>query len=258
MIYKDPPFLRAAPPRKRNLCSRLVEELGSRIVRGDLAPGEILPTEATLGKEFRASRSVVRDAVKTLAAKGLLDPRTRTGTRVLAPIHWNLLDLDVLGWRYAAMPRAQFFQELFEIRRMIEPAAAALAAERATAAEVAALADAYMAMKTTDHSSDAAIDADLRFHRAVLACSHNELLAQMGSVIGVGLLISFRISSHSYGVSLPMHGEVLEAIRQRDPERARKAMEGLLVGTREFLDQELSTDRTTATIRKSRPSKPLR
>jgi len=233
--------LRAAPPRKRNLCSRLVEELGSRIVRGDLPPGDVLPTEAVLGKEFRASRSVVRDAVKTLAAKGLLDPRTRTGTRVLAPIHWNLLDLDVLGWRYAAMPRAQFFQELFEIRRMIEPAAAALAAERATDKDIAALADAYAAMQTTDHASDNAIDADMRFHRAVLTCSHNDLLAQMGSVIGVGLLISFRIASHSYGVSLPMHGQVLEAIRRHDSEGARKAMERLLVGTREFLEGELAT-----------------
>jgi len=246
MIYQEPPFLRASPPRKRNLCSHLVEELGSRIVRGELAPEAVLPNEADLGKQFRASRSVVREAVKTLAAKGLLDSRTRTGTRVLASTHWNLLDLDVLGWRYAAMPREQFFRELFEIRRLIEPGAAALAAERATATEIAELRDAYTAMESTDHESDFAIDADMRFHRMILACSHNELLVQMGGVIAVGLLISFRISSHSYGVSLPKHLEVYEAIRRRDPDGARAAMERLLVGTREFLERELEASGSLA------------
>ena len=239
MIFSPGPFQRAAPPRKRNLCSQLVEALGSRIVRGDLKPDQVLPNEAELGKELRASRSVVRDAVKTLAAKGLLETRTRTGTRVLAPMHWNLLDLDVLGWRYAAMPREQFFRELYEIRRLIEPGAAEMAAERANAGDIAALADAYAAMETTDHSSDAAIDADLRFHRQVLACTHNDLLVQMGSVIGVGLLISFRISSQSYGASLPRHGEVLDAIRAHDPAGARAAMERLLMGTRDSIAREL-------------------
>lgn len=239
MIFSQAPFQRAAPPRKRNLCSQLVEALGSRIVRGDLPPGQALPNEADLGKELRASRSVVRDAVKTLAAKGLLQTRTRTGTRVLAPMHWNLLDLDVLGWRYAAMPREQFFRELYEIRRLIEPGAAEMAAERASADDVTELAEAYAEMQATDHSSDAAIDADLRFHRQVLACTHNELLVQMGSVIGVGLLVSFRISSRSYGESLPRHGDVLDAIRARDPAAARAAMERLLGGTHESIAREL-------------------
>jgi GntR family transcriptional regulator, galactonate operon transcriptional repressor len=244
MIFSPAPFQRAAPPRKRNLCSQLVEALGSRIVRGDLPPGHVLPNESELGKELRASRSVVRDAVKTLAAKGLLETRTRTGTRVLATMHWNLLDLDVLGWRYAAMPREQFFRELYEIRRQIEPGAAEMAAERAVAADIAALDDAYAAMQAADHASDAAIDADLRFHRQVLACTHNELLVQMGSVIGVGLLVSFRISSHSYGASLPRHGEVLEAIRRRDPAGAREAMLRLLGDTRAFVARELELKET--------------
>jgi GntR family transcriptional regulator, galactonate operon transcriptional repressor len=239
MIYREPPFMRAAPPRKRNLCSHLVEEIGSRIVRGELAAEAVLPNEADLGRQFRASRSVVREAVKTLAAKGLLDSRTRTGTRVLPSAHWNLLDLDVLGWRYAAMPREQFFRELYEIRRLIEPGAAALAAERASAAEIAALRDAYTAMESADPETDFAIDADMRFHRMILSCSHNELLVQMGGVIGVGLLISFRISSHSYGVSLPKHFDVFDAISRHDADGARAAMEQLLVGTREFLEREL-------------------
>jgi GntR family galactonate operon transcriptional repressor len=187
-----------------------------------------------------ASRSVVREAIKSLAAKGLLELRTRTGTRVLASTHWNLLDLDVLGWRYATMPRTQFFRELFEIRRMLEPHAAALAAERATPHDIGALAQAFEAMQSADETSNAAIEADLRFHHSVLACAHNDLLVQMGGVIGVGLLVSFRISSNSYQVALEQHGEVLGAIRRGQAEQARQAMEALLFGTQAFLERDLA------------------
>ena len=240
MNDNDSAFLRATVRRKRNLFSHVVEELGSRIVRGDLKPGTTLPNEADLGQELGASRSVVREAVKSLAGKGLLEPRARIGTRVLESRHWNLLDMDVLAWRYASMPRAQFFRELFEIRRMIEPAAAALAAERANDADVAEMELAYAAMETADQTSDRAIDADLRFHRAVLAGSHNELLTQMGSVIGVGLLVSFRIASDSYGVSLLQHRYVLDAIRSRQSDAAMQAMQQLLASTRAFLERELA------------------
>ena len=233
-------FMRASLRRKRNLFSHVLEELGSRIVRGDLKPGATLPNEADLGRELGASRSVVREAVKSLAAKGLLEPRARIGTRILEPRNWNLLDLDVLSWRYASMPRTQFFRELFEIRRMIEPPAAALAAERADDADLDEMQRAYAAMESADQTSDVAIDADLRFHRAILAGSHNELLMQMGGIIGVGLLISFRISSESYGVSLLEHLLVLDAIRARRPDQARDAMEQLLSNTRKFLENELA------------------
>jgi len=169
--------------KKRNLFGQVLEGLGSRIVRGELQPGQTLP-ETELCRDLGASRTVVREVLKTLSAKGLVDTRTRTGTRVLEATHWNLLDLDVLGWRYAAMPRVQFFRELFELRRMIEPNAAALAAERATAPDIKAIADAYADMQKAPHESQSAIDADLSFHRAVLSAAHNELLTQMAGVIG--------------------------------------------------------------------------
>jgi GntR family galactonate operon transcriptional repressor len=246
MIYKDFRSLQAGQTRKRNLFGQVVEELGSRIVRGELKPGQTLP-ESELCRDLGASRTVVREALKSLSAKGLVDTRTRTGTRVLEATQWNLLDLDVLSWRYAAMPRRQFFQEVFELRRMIEPAAAALAAERATPAEVEAIARAYADMQSAPHESAGAIDADLRFHRAVLAAAHNELLAQMGGVIGAGLLTSFRISSSSFDVFVPQHGEVFEAIRYGRPAAARAAMEKLLVSTREFLERELEEPASAAT-----------
>jgi GntR family transcriptional regulator, galactonate operon transcriptional repressor len=235
----DSPF-HGRPARKRSLFAHLVEELGGRIVRGAYRPGDTLPNEAELCRELGASRTVVREAVKTLAAKGLVESRARTGIRVLSPIHWNLLDLDVLGWRYTAMPPTRFFRELFEIRHMIEPSAAALAAERASAEDIATIAAAFDDMAGADYRSDAAIDADLRFHRAILAASGNDLLLQMGSLIGVGLRVSFRITNEPFTVFLPLHRRVRDEISARRAGPARDAMAQLLSETRDFLERELA------------------
>ena len=231
---------RSLPPRKRNLFTHVVEHLGSQIVGGAFKPGETLPNEAELGRTLGASRSVVREAVKTLAAKGLLELRTRIGTRVLPPENWNLLDFDVLGWRYASMPRMQFFRELFEIRGMIEPEAAALAAQRATDSDLAAISLAHQDMERAERSSDAAIDADLRFHRAILAAGKNDLLLQMSALISAGLLVSFRISNQSFDVFMPLHKRVMDSIRARDANGASRAMMQLLGETRAFLEKELA------------------
>jgi DNA-binding FadR family transcriptional regulator len=239
--------LRGGRSRKRNLFSHVVEELGSRIVRGDFAANAALPNEAELGQEFGASRSVIREAVKSLAAKGLLESRTRTGIRVLAPIHWNLLDPEVLAWRYSSMRPAEFFREIFEVRGLIEPEAAALAAERATDAEVAEIAQAFSEMEAVDQPGASAIDADLRFHHAVLAGAHNDLLLQMGNLIGVGLLVSYRLSSDSYTVFLPFHARIAHAIVARDPTGARAAMANLLTETRKYLDARLASRSTVRT-----------
>lgn len=232
--------------RKRNLFAHVADELGSRIVRGEIKPGGAFPIEAELGEEFGASRSVIREAVKSLAAKGLLESRTRTGIRVLPPDQWNLFDLDVLEWRYMSMPPEAFFRELFEIRRMIEPEAAALAAERGTAAEITRIEKAFDEMAGSKSTTDEAIAADLLFHRSILAAGHNALLLQMGSLIGVGLLVSYRISKDPFQVMLGRHKDVLVAIRARKPDAARKAMDTLLTGTREYLDAHLPKTRRRA------------
>ena len=123
MTYQTPSKF-SVRARKRNLFAHVVEELGTRIIKGDLTPDTPFPIEADLGREFGASRSVIREAVKSLAARGLLESQTRTGIRVMPPMHWNLLDPEVLSWRYSVMPQSQFYTELFEIRMMIEPKAA--------------------------------------------------------------------------------------------------------------------------------------
>ena len=227
------------PGRRRNLFAQVVEELGLRIVRGDLGPDDPFPKEADLEAEFGVSRSVIREAVKTLAAKGLLESRTRTGIRVHAPMHWNLLDAEVLSWRYSAMPPRQFFSELFEVRMMIEPEAAALAASRATPADLVEIEDAFHAMAEASQANVPGIEADLRFHRGILAAGRNALLLQMGNLIGVGLLISHRFSREAFEIFLPLHGIVFDAIRARDADGARASMRDLLARTREYMKDHI-------------------
>jgi DNA-binding FadR family transcriptional regulator len=128
---------------------------------------------------------------------------------------------------------------LFEIRGMIEPPASALAAEHANKADIREIAAAYAAMERADPETNDAIEADLRFHRGILGASHNDLLLQMGNLIGVGLLISYRISPDSYTVFLASHKAVLDAIARRRPALAQKAMQDLLAGTRDYLETHL-------------------
>lgn len=236
------PALAVPPTRRRNLFAQVVEELGGRIVRGDLGPQAAFPKEADLEREFGVSRSVIREAVKTLAAKGLLESRTRTGIRALPPMHWNLLDGEVLSWRFAAMPPLQFFTELFEIRQMIEPEAAALAARRATSSDLMEIETAFQAMLEASEASAPGVEADLRFHRGILAAAHNPLLLQMGNLISVGLYLSHRFSRDSFVIFLPKHRRVLDAIKARKPEEARAAMQRLLTETRDYMKDHITDD----------------
>lgn len=235
----SPQLLPFRPVRKRNLFAQVVEDLGVRIVRGDLNPNEPFPKEADLEAQFGVSRSVIREAVKTLAAKGLLESRTRTGIRALPPLHWNLLDAEVLSWRYSALPPSQFFAELFEIRLMIEPESAALAAQRATPADLEELDTAFHAMAEASQANAPGIEADLRFHHAILAAGQNPLLLQMGNLIGTGLLISHRFSRESFAFFLPMHKDVMDAIKAADAPAARAAMQRLLTGTRDYMKDHI-------------------
>jgi DNA-binding FadR family transcriptional regulator len=228
------------PARRRNLFAQVVEELGGRIVRGELAPERAFPKEADLEHEFGVSRSVIREAVKTLAAKGLLESRTRTGIRALPPMHWKLLDGEVLSWRFAAMPPLQFFTELFEIRQMIEPEAAALAASRAKPSEVAEIETAFAGMMAASAASAGGVEADLRFHRGILAAAGNPLLLQMGNLISVGLHVSHRFSREAFVIFLPQHRQVLDAIKARGPQAARANMHRLLSETRDYMKDHIS------------------
>ncbi len=231
--------------RRLNLHAQVVRELGLRIVGGTPAPGASLPNEIQLGREFGVSRTVIREGIKSLAAKGLVVARTRVGTRVREARAWNLLDPDVLSWRYETMPRMDFFRDLFEIRRVVEPAAAELAAEKGKPQDHRAVNDACAAMEQADPQSEAAIEADIAFHTAVLTACRNDLLSQMGTLIGVGLATSFRLSTRFYPLSLPYHRPVAAAITARRPVAARKRMLDLLAHTFAAVERALGPARAS-------------
>lgn len=214
------------PVTTRNLHSQVVRELGQLIVSGKLAPGEGLPREEILAERMKVSRTALREAMKVLVAKGLIESRQRTGARVREAIYWNQLDADVLAWRCALMPTESFIEKLVEMRELIEPAAAAAAAKRRTAEQLAALKVAYEAMAASE-DLDAWAEADLAFHETLLRATNNELMMSLFSVIETALGTFFLLSARNaanFKLALPYHEKVYEAVRKRQPEVARQAM----------------------------------
>jgi GntR family transcriptional regulator, galactonate operon transcriptional repressor len=225
---------------KRGLHGEVVHRIALRILRGEVAPGAAFPNAADLSTELQVSRTSVREAIKVLAAKGLLESRPKTGTRVRPRSHWSWLDADVLAWQYEAEPDEQFLKNATEIRQVIEPAAAGLAAARATDAEIAGLEDAYRQMQLTVRDIESFLAADLHFHIAILTACHNELLDQMSSAIGTGLSASGTVTNQVPGAaaaSLPLHHAVFQAIARRDVEAARAAMRDLVDRAASDIDQ---------------------
>ena len=211
----------------RGVHGRLVEVIGQRIVGDALAPGTDLPREVELMDEFQASRTAVREAIKVLAAKGLVESRQKRGMRVRAQDEWNLLDPDVLAWYAASSPSPELVGQMVELRRMIEPAAARLAAERRSAGELAAIEAAFAQMQAGLDDFTAYYRADLAFHRALFRASGNPFIDRLGAIVAVILEVSFRLQRRSLipaSAGLALHAPVLEAIRARDPERAEAAM----------------------------------
>jgi DNA-binding FadR family transcriptional regulator len=212
----------------RTMHQRVVDELGRRIAGGAWEPGEALPVEDALAAEIGVSRGVLREAVKALAAKGMLRVRPRTGTRVLPPEQWNHLDRDVLRWKQAG-DAAALLRDTSELRRIVEPEAARLAADRAGPDDVRALYDSLAAMEAAAAQPGRAgyVEADITFHRALLDASGNRLLGSLGRAVDIALEHSFLVSTRTPGAvegSLPGHRAVVRAIEARDPEAAAAAV----------------------------------
>lgn len=223
--------------RQRNLHDHVVESLGRRIVGGQLQPGEVLPREDALAVQMDVSRSVLREAVKVLAAKGLVESRPKVGTRVRDSRFWHQLDGQVLAWRCASMPTDDFVQKLVEMREVIEPAAATVAARRCSAEQLQVLDTAYAAMAAA-RDMDAWNVADVAFHEAILDATNNELMVSLFSVVETSLETFFSLSARAakdFKYSLPHHQKVLEAIRRRQPQAARRAMLALIADSRDNL-----------------------
>ncbi|GGQ10225.1 FadR/GntR family transcriptional regulator [Streptosporangium pseudovulgare] len=214
----------------RGMHGRVVDGVGLRVVRGELTPGDTLDMDA-LAVEFDVSRTAIREALKVLAGKGLIDARPKRGTFVRERRAWNLIDPDVLRWQFEAFTDPSMLEKLAEIRAMVEPSAAALAARRRTEGDLAEMEAALADMERADPADESIVDADLRFHRALIAATHNELVEQLAVVIEVGLQARDRYV-HGHRVSIKRgyewHRDVAEAVRDQDAEGARNRMLALL------------------------------
>lgn len=213
------------------LHARIAHEVGRRIASGQIGEGQLLPREMELQEEFSAGRQAVREALKVLAAKGMIVARKRAGTSVRARSAWNMLDPDVLAWHPPHSLPASILRDLVEMRRLIEPSAAALAAQRATAQDVDRIGAALSQMNlNVDHPQEF-YRADIDFHLAIFAASGNSLIDRLSTILKPLLEASFRLQSEantSFDKGFEFHAAVFEAISSRDGNMARTAMERLL------------------------------
>lgn len=226
------------PLAKPRVHLQVVETIARAILRGDYVG--YLPPEPQLCETLQISRSALREAVKVLGGKGLVLPRPHIGTIIRPHDEWNMLDADLLAWSIEERPDPKAMLGLVEARQVIEPAAARLAAQRATAADLATIEHAFLAMTRTLEADDfeGYNAADRDFHTAILEASHNFVFRQLASMIRAALAYSFSITQRELGHTLPFHGEVLEYIRMRDADGARAAMTQLLDAARDDLKNQ--------------------
>lgn len=230
----------------KNVHGHTVDLIGEAIVAGRYPEGGVIPPEPMLCEELGISRTVVRESIKSLIAKGLLVAGPKVGTRVLPADNWNWFDPDVVAWQTKAGLTRGFLRDLQELRRVIEPAAVRMAAERATTKDIAELELAYAGMKqAVEHGGDY-VTSDLQFHQGLLRAGGNRMMVQMSKAIGALLRTSFEIStSRPDGptLSLPLHRAVLDAVIARAPQKAERASLALIDSAREDIEQVLASRR---------------
>lgn len=208
--------------------------------------GAQLPTEPELCLEMGVSRTVLREAMKTLAAKGLVSTGPRIGTRVRKQSEWNLLDPDVIRWRLETGVDALFVRDIIELRLTLEPEAAGLAANRAEAADIASLRTSLAAMRlAAEARTGSYLEADLAFHETILAATHNQFFAALTPAVDALLRVSFKFSVKSRASarsSLPLHADVVEAIAAGNPDAARDAMRVLIRSAKADIETDMAAD----------------
>ena len=213
----------------RGVHGQIVEAVARRVLSGELAEGATLDLVA-LQAELDVSLTALRESLKVLAAKGLVDARQKRGTFVRPRADWNLLDPDVLRWQFSAEADVSLLRSLHEVRTIVEPAAVRLAAERHSEKDLARLDEALAAMSVAADPRGA-VEADLAFHRALLDATHNELLTRMQTVLESALAARDELvhgtAQHSDD-PVPSHRAVLDGVRARDPGAAEAAMRSLL------------------------------
>ncbi len=207
----------------KNVHGNTVDYLGDAIVAGRFGAGGSLPAEPLLCEELGVSRTVVRESIKSLVAKGLIQTGPKVGTRVLPSEQWNWFDPDVIAWQSKSGLTPSFIRDLQELRRVVEPAAVKLAAERATETDITDIEDAFTGMKHAVEEGGDYVKYDLRFHQGLLRASHNRMLVQMSKALSALLRTSFEISTIKKDgprLSLPLHRAVIDAVIAQNGSRA--------------------------------------
>lgn len=213
----------------RSHTSRVVDDLGLKIVSGEQQQGSLLPGDIELIERYGVSRTVLREALKTLSAKGLLQAKARIGTRVRPRSDWNLFDPDVLVWHARLGFTADFLEHLGEMRLALEPEAAALAAQRRTDAQLKAMRNWVEALGAGNISHNDFVHADLELHLAIAEAANNPFFVSISTLIEVALVAMMTVASPvadptALAVSVREHTNIVDAIAKRDPEAARAAM----------------------------------
>lgn len=242
----------------KNVHGNTVDHLGERIVAGRWAAGSAIPPEPQLCESLGVSRTVVREAVKSLVAKGLVSTGPKVGTRVRESSDWNWFDPDVIIWQSKAGLTPEFLRDLLDLRRAVEPAAVRLAAERASAADIARIEQAYAGMQQAVEQGGDYVTHDLHFHQSLLQASGNRMLVQMSKALAALLRTSFEVStSRPDGPrrSLPLHRAVLDAVIAHQPAPAEAAIQLLIDSARHDIETVLAAQ--TRLPRLNRPARML-
>ncbi len=227
----------------KNVHGNTVDHLGEAIVAGRYPVGGSIPAEPLLCEELGVSRTVVREAVKSLIAKGLITTGPKVGTRVQPSDAWNWFDPDVITWQSKAGLTPEFLRDLQDLRRVVEPAAVRLAAERATPQDIKDIEAAYEGMRQAVEAGGDYVTYDLRFHQGLLKACKNRMLVQMSKALSALLRTSFEISTTRKDgprSSLPLHRAVLDAVIARQPARAERAILVLIDGAHEDIEKVLA------------------
>lgn len=220
-----------AQEKTLRLHQSIARTLGMAILSGAYKPGDSLEGEIEQSLAMGVSRTPYREAIRILTAKGLLESRPKAGTHVTPRFRWNLLDPDLLAWTFSGEPDPTFVKGLFELRGIIEPAAAAFAAERRTAEQLGAMRNALLQMAQLGLASEGGQAADQHFHRLILEAAHNEALATLASSVGAAVSWTTRFKQREHALPrdpVPEHIAVCDAIDARDADGSRRAMEQLV------------------------------
>lgn len=224
----------------------IARRIGRSILSGDIQPGEVLSNEVDASEQLKVSRSAYREAMRMLSAKGLVESRPKTGTRVNTRRRWSLLDPDVLSWLFTSEPGEAFVRELYELRMIVEPAAAALAARRRDDAQLERMRTALVTMQHETLTTETGRSADRDFHNAVFEAARNAPLLTLSSGIGAAVRWTTIFKQRNGRLPrdpMPEHWKVFDAIAAQRPDDARANMEALvslaLAATRASLDLEV-------------------